>query len=78
MVPYGARDLGQPWLRLWLVALCHQAITWTNVDLSLVVFCATHLRPIPPEILNEISVRKFFSKLIKSLPYISWANELTD
>ena len=27
-------DLGQHWLRWWLVAWKHQAITWTKVDLS--------------------------------------------
>ena len=31
---YGDRDLGQHWLRWWLVAWRHQAITWTNMDLS--------------------------------------------
>ena len=34
VTPYGDSDLGQHWLRLWLVAWRHQAITWTNVDLS--------------------------------------------
>ena len=31
---YGDTDLAQNWLRQWLVAWRHQAITWTNVDLS--------------------------------------------
>ena len=30
--PYGYRDPGQHWLRNWLVAQWHQAITWTIVD----------------------------------------------
>ena len=34
VTPFGEIDLGQLWLRKWLVALRHQAITWTNVDLS--------------------------------------------
>ena len=34
MTPYGDRKLGQHWIRLWFVAWRHQAITWTNVDLS--------------------------------------------
>ena len=34
VTPYGDVDLGQHWLRQWLVAWRHQAITWTNVDLS--------------------------------------------
>ena len=33
VTPYGVIDLGQHWLRLWLVAWRHQAITCTNVDL---------------------------------------------
>ena len=34
VTPFGDIDLGQHWLRWWLVAWRHQAITWTNVDLS--------------------------------------------
>ena len=30
--PYGDIDLGQLWLRWWLVAWWHQTFTWTNVD----------------------------------------------
>ena len=44
MTPYGDMDLGQHWLRLWLVAWRHQAITWTSVDLSSVMFCGIHPR----------------------------------
>ena len=29
---HGDRNLGQHWLRLWVVAWWHQAVTWTNVD----------------------------------------------
>ena len=48
MMPYGDRDLGQHWLRQWLVAWRHQAITWTNVDLSSVRFSySNHQRVIP-------------------------------
>ena len=39
-------DLGQRWLREWLVAWCHQAIIETNFDLSLVKLYGTHLRAI--------------------------------
>ena len=31
---YGGTDLCQHWFRQWLVAWQHQAITWTNIDLS--------------------------------------------
>ena len=34
VTPYGDMELGQHWLRQWLVAWRHQAITWTNVDWS--------------------------------------------
>ena len=36
----------QHWLRQWLVAWRHQAITWTNVDFSLVRLPGIHLRTI--------------------------------
>ena len=44
VVPYGDKDLGQHWFSL--VAWQHQAISWTNVDLSSVGFCGIHLRAI--------------------------------
>ena len=40
VMPYGDTDLGQ------LDAWWHQAITWTDVDFSLVWFCGIHLRTI--------------------------------
>ena len=43
LMPYGDIDLGQHWLRLWLDAFRHQAITWTNVDLLSEVSCGNHL-----------------------------------
>ena len=43
VAPYGDIDLGQHWFRQWLVAWRHQAITWTNVDVSL-RSCGIHLR----------------------------------
>ena len=39
-MPYEVMELSQHWFRWWLGAWWHQAITWTNVDLSLVGFCA--------------------------------------
>ena len=35
MWPSDTMDLGQYWLRKWLVARRHQAITWTKVEFSL-------------------------------------------
>ena len=34
MTTYGIGDPGQHWFRQWLIAWWHQAIAWTNVDLS--------------------------------------------
>ena len=44
MTPYGDKELSQHWLREWLVAWRHQAITWTNADLSSVRSCGIHRR----------------------------------
>ena len=33
VMPYGNTDLGQHWLTWWLVALWHEANTWSNVNL---------------------------------------------
>ena len=46
VTPFGDIDPGQHWLRQWLVALQHQAITWANVDLSSVRSSGIHLRAI--------------------------------
>ena len=50
MTSYGDTDLGQHWLRQWLVAWRHQAITWTSFDLSSVRSSDIQLRVIQPEI----------------------------
>ena len=50
VMSYGDTNLGQHWFRQWLVACWHQAITWTNADLSK-VFCGLHLRAISQEVL---------------------------
>ena len=46
VMPDGDRDLGQHWLRQWIVAWRHQAITWTNVDWSSMKFSDIHIRAI--------------------------------
>ena len=44
LTPYGYICRGQHWLRSWLVAWQHQAITWTDVDLSSSIrSCGIHL-----------------------------------
>ena len=47
---YGDIDLRQLWHRQWLVAWRHQAITWTNVDLSSERSSGNHLRAVSQEI----------------------------
>ena len=32
VMPYGCMEFGQSWLRYWLGAIGHQAITWTKID----------------------------------------------
>ena len=43
MMLYGDIDWSQHWLRWWLVAWWHRAITLTNVDLSSEGTCTTYL-----------------------------------
>ena len=50
MMPYGNIELGHHWLGICLVAWRHQAITWTNVDFSLVTFCEIHLTTISHQV----------------------------
>ena len=71
VTPYGDIELGQHWLRLWLDAWQHQAITWTNVDLSSVRSTQIFLgiisekisQPLIPEISLKIICLNFHSKL---------------
>ena len=63
VTPYGDLDLGQHWLRQWIVAWRHQAITWTNVDLSSVRFNDVHLMAISQDILQP-SITEFTLKII--------------
>ena len=74
----GNIGLGQHWLRWWLVAWWHQAVTWTNVDLSSVEFWCTHLWPILQEVL-QISIHKinFKNALVKLFPCVLGANKLS-
>ena len=79
LTPYGDINLGQHWLRLWLAAWRHQAITWTNVDLSSVRSTGIHLRAILQEIpqpsVSEISLKITYLKFCSKLP---GANELRE
>ena len=78
MTPYGDIDLGRHWLRQWLGAWRHQAITWTNVELSPKVFCGIHLRSISKQMLMK-SIRNIYWEitLLKSLTHHPESNELS-
>ena len=67
-VSYDDINLGQHWLRQWLVAWWHQAITWTNVDLSLARICGICLRAILQWVHKVLLCMSF--KIILSLPNI--------
>ena len=77
VTPYGDRDLGQHRIRYWLVAWRHQAITWTNVDLSSVRPSDIHLRASPQEIpLPSITEIIWKIKYLKFNSNFPGANEL--
>ena len=83
-------DLGQHWLRWWLVAWHLQAITWTDVDFSLVRFCGIYLRTISQRVplfcvmsfkINGLVQERRLSCTNPSKLYfqhLPGANELTD
>ena len=79
VIPYGDKYQGQHWFRWWLVAWRHQAITWTNVDLSSVRFSGIHLRAISQEIpqpsITKIHLKITYSKFHSNFP---GANELSN
>ena len=62
VTPCGDRDLGQHWLRKWLVVWRHQAITWTNVDWSSVESSDIHIRAISQE-MPRPSITKIHLKI---------------
>ena len=70
-------DLGQHWIKLWLLGWCHQAITWTNIDLPSKVFSGIHLRAIHncPWTLSMGCVWRLH--IVKLLLYLPGANVLT-
>ena len=63
MTPYGDRNWGQHWLKQWLVAWRHQAITWTNVDWSSVKSNDIHIRVISQEMPQPSITRICFTYL---------------
>ena len=69
LIPYGAIDLDQHWLRQRLVAWKHQAITGTNVDSSAEMFPGIQLKAISQKMLIKL-IHDFRSEitLLKLLP----------
>ena len=76
VTPYGDRDLGQHWLRCWLVAWWHQAITWTTVDWSSVKSSDIHIRAISQEMpqpsVTKICLKITFLKFHSNFPGGQW------
>ena len=72
VTPYGDINVGQHWFRYWLVAWRHQAIIWTNIDLSSVRSNGIHLSAILQEIpqpsLTEISLKITSLNFCSNLP----------
>ena len=68
---YNNRDLGPHWLRKWLAAWRHQAITWTNAGLSSVNFSDDYLRVISQEIPHINHLKITYLKFHLSLPATS-------
>ena len=66
VTPYG--DIGQHWLRQWLVAWWHQAITWTNIDHESVLWLSHES--------NFLCNRCSEITLLKLLPHLQGSNEL--
>ena len=67
LAPSGTKELGQHWFRWWLVAWWHQAIIWTNVDISSVKFWGIHFKTISLQCLWYQSVEcvaKFRIKIV--------------
>ena len=78
VTPYGYRDLGQHWLKQWLVAWRHQAITWINVDWSSVKSSDVQIRAISQE-MSQPSIIEICLKItcLKFHSNFPGANELT-
>ena len=79
MTPYGGRDPSQHWFRQWLGAWRHQAISWTNVDLSSVRSGDIHLTA-NSQAITQLSITDIIWK-IKYLKFHSnfpGANDLTN
>ena len=69
--------MGQHWLKQWLVAWRHQAITQTNVDLSSNFFCGINMgEHLQEELMKLIRNACLDVTLLQSLPHFQGDNEL--
>ena len=68
---YGDIAQGQHWLRWWLVAWRHQAITWTNVVFSLVMISGVYLRVISQQLSQGTVVYNKFENILFKLSVTS-------
>ena len=68
---YGDIAQGQHWLRWWLVAWRHQAITWTNVVFSLVMISGVYLRAISQQLSQGTVVYNKFENILLKLTVTS-------
>ena len=65
----GVIELAQHQFRQWLVARRHQAIAWTNVDLSVTEPCGIQVRTLSHEMVQEISISAMYWKIKKLQPH---------
>ena len=89
VMPYGNNYLRQHWLRLWLVAWQHQAITWTNFDLKTLASISDQIqrnitRSTYKNVQQKIIFLRIFGNLlraselrIKHVWFIGWFFELS-
>ena len=69
VTPYGDIVLGLLCLRLWLCVVKQQAITWANVDFSLVRFCCgIHLLLISQAIILYNEIQNYIIKITATSP----------
>ena len=73
VTPYGERDQGQYWLMQWFVIWRHQAITWSNADLSSVRCGDTH--PISLVIPQPPSSTTTYLKISLKSPRGQWVKK---
>ena len=63
MTPYGDKNLGEHWPRLWIVAGWHQVITCSKVDLRILVFIPDQFHGKYSSTLAKVCIRiKYFAR----------------